>query len=116
MDNRKRRFNTLRDDRRTGNWREPRHVDLETDRRSVHEGYSDITRKVKVDVPSFDGKIDATTFSDWIIAMEDYFDWYEMSDIERVRFAKMKLIGPARKFWQTVRNHLERMHQPPIIK
>ena len=77
-DHRNRRFNRPRDDRRTGNPREPRHANLETDRRNVHEGYSDITRKVKVDVPSFDGKIDATTFSDWIVAMEDYFDWYEM--------------------------------------
>ena len=48
--------------------------------------------------------------------MEDYFDWYEMSNIERIRFAKMKLIGPARKFWQTVTSHLERMRQPPIIQ
>ena len=62
---------------------------------------------MKVDVPSFDGKIDATTFSDWIVAMEDYFDWYKKSDIERVRFAKMKLIGPARKFWQAITSHLE---------
>ena len=106
-DHRNHRFNTPRDDRRTDNPREPRHADLETERRSVHESYSNITRKVKVDVPSFDGKIDATTFSDWVIAMDDYFDWCEMSDIEQVRFAKMKLIGPARKFWRTVTSHLE---------
>ena len=115
-DHRNRRFDTPRDDRRMSNPKEPRHVDLKTDRRSVHEGYSDITRKVKVDVPSFDGKIDATTFSDWIVAMEDYFDWYEMSNIERVRLAKMKLIEPARKFWQTITSRLERMRQPPIIQ
>jgi len=47
---------------------------------------------MKVDVPSFDGKIDATTFFDWLVAMEDYFDRYEMSDIERVQFAKIKLV------------------------
>ena len=84
-------------------------MNLETNHRSVPEGYSDITRKVKVDVPSFDGKIDATTFSDWIVAMEDYFDWYEMSDIEWVRFARMELTGPTRKFWQAITSHLERM-------
>ena len=83
-DQRNRQFDNPRDDGRTGNYREPRYADLETDRRSVHEGYSNITRKVKVDVPSFDGKIDATTSSDWIVATEDYFDWYEMSDVERV--------------------------------
>jgi len=71
---------------------------------------------VKVDVLSFDGKIDATTFFDWLVAMEDYFDWYEMSTIERVQFAKMKLVGPARKFGQTVTSNLKRMHQPPITQ
>jgi len=30
--------------------------------------------------------------------MEDYFDWYKTSDIERVRFAEMKLVGPVRSF------------------
>ena len=75
---------TSRNDRRQGNYREPRNTDLETDRRNVHKGYSDITRKVKVNMPSFDGKIDATTFSNWLVAMEDYIDWYEMSNIERV--------------------------------
>jgi len=38
---------------------------------------------VKVDVSSFDGKIDVITFFDWLVAVEDYFDWYEMSDVER---------------------------------
>ena len=69
---------------------------------------------MKVDVPSFDGNIDATVFSDWLVAMEDYFDWYEMSDIERVRFAKRKLVGLARKFWHTITSHLERIRQPLI--
>jgi len=52
----------------------------------VHKSHSDITQKVKVDIPTHDGRIDANTFSDWLIAMEDYFDCYGMSDIECVRF------------------------------
>jgi len=32
---------------------------------------------VKVDVPCFDEKKDVTTFSNWLVAMEDYFDWYD---------------------------------------
>jgi len=46
--------------------------------------------------------------------MKDYFDWYEMSNIKRVRFAKMKLVGPARKFWHAVTSNLEQIRQPPI--
>ena len=82
----------------------------------MHEGYSDITRKVKVDIPAYDGRLDPDTFLEWLIAMEDYFDWCWMSDIECVRFAKMKLVGPARKFWETLTTHLERIHQPSITQ
>ena len=39
---------------------------------------------MKVDVPSFNGKIDAIAFSDYLVAMEDCFDWYEIFDLERV--------------------------------
>ena len=83
------RIAASRDDRRKDNCREPRNIDPETDHRNVHKGYFGITRKVKVDVTIFDGKIDVTTFSDWLVAIEDYFDWYEMSNIERVQFTKM---------------------------
>jgi len=86
LENRDRRFDTPRDNRRTGSFREPRNADLEIDRGNIYEGYSNITRKVKVDVLFFDGKIDVTTFSDWIVAIEDYLDWYEMYDIERFDF------------------------------
>jgi len=91
-----------RDTRSFGNYRESRHVDYESPTNrddaiyngfegrsstNANESYSDITQKVRVDVPTYDGKIDATTFSNWIVAMKDYFDWYEMSDIEWVRLA-----------------------------
>lgn len=52
-----------KDDKGTGNYRESRYVDLATDRRTAHEGYSSIIQKVNVDVPYFDSKIDVTTFS-----------------------------------------------------
>nr|CAD1833634.1 unnamed protein product [Ananas comosus var. bracteatus] len=53
----------------------------------------DIIHKVKVDAPSFDGKLNPKAFTDWLVDMEQYFDWYDMSDNRRVRFAKMKLTG-----------------------
>jgi len=93
-----------------GHYRVPTTTDCDIDRRNVQEIHSDITRKMKVDVPSFDEKIHTTTFSDRLIAMEDRFDWYEMYDIERVRFAKMKIVEPAMKFWKTVINYLKGMY------
>jgi len=70
--------------RRFGNYRESTHVDYERIRDkgdAIHNLFkgrrssnanvscSDITQKVQVDVPTYDGKINAATFYDWIVAM-----------------------------------------------
>ena len=36
----------------------------------------DITKKVRVEVVDFEGKMDATQFVDWLAAIEEYFNWY----------------------------------------
>ncbi|KAK8963965.1 Exonuclease 1 [Platanthera guangdongensis] len=63
-------------------------------RRGGH--HHDITRRIRLDAPSFDGRLDPKAFSDWLLDMDHYFEWYDMSDERCVRFAKMKLIGQAK--------------------
>ena len=60
----------------------------------------DITKKIKMEVPDFEGRIHPIAFSDWIASNEEYFDWYNMLDEQRVRFAKIKLVELA-KVWRT---------------
>lgn len=74
----------------------------------------DITRKVKVDVPEFDGKHNPIVFVDWLDCLEDYFEFYGMTDTHRIRFAKMKLIGSAKKYWQNVTRDIELAREPRI--
>ena len=82
--------------------------------RRTPNDYNDITRKVKIEAPEYDGKLDPNVFLDWLSNLDDYFDWYDMNDLQRVRFARMKLTGPAKKYWQTVQRNLERLGQPQI--
>ena len=74
----------------------------------------DITKKVRIEVPDFEGKVDATQFVDWLVAIEEYFDWYDMMDDRRVRFSKMKLVGLAKIWWTGVEGDIRRMGLPPI--
>ena len=67
--------------------------------RQVRQPQKDITKKVKISAPEFDGRMDPNAFSDWLVAIEEYFDWYKMIDSERVRFAKMKLANLAKMYW-----------------
>jgi len=40
---------------------------------------------------NFDGRHDPNAFVDWL-DLQDYFEFYGMTDIHRVHFAKMKLV------------------------
>ena len=37
-----------------------------------------LQKKVKVSAPEFDGRMDPNAFSDSLVAIEEYFYWYEM--------------------------------------
>ena len=60
--------------------------------------------------------MDPNVFSYWLVSIEEYFDWYEMIDSERVRFAKMKLINSGKMYWQNVLQDMLRLGEPPITQ
>ena len=69
-------------------------VEIRIDRLDNLKGTSQ--KKVKVSALEFDGRMDPNVFSDWLVAIEEYFDWYEMIDSEWVWFAKMKLTNSSK--------------------
>ena len=69
---------------------------LETNRHVPNNTAGDLTKKVRMEVPDFEGKINPTLFTDWIGSSEEYFDWSDMANDRRVRFTKMKLVGLAK--------------------
>ena len=71
----------------------------------------DITKKVRVEVLDFDGRIDPQVLLD-LPTLERYFDWYDMSDERNVRFAVMKLIGQAQIWWTGVEYDHRGARQP----
>ena len=59
-------------------------------------------KDIKVDVSNFDGRLDPQYYLDWVMSLDRYFKWYEMSQERRVRFAAMKLVGQAGQYWSNV--------------
>ena len=60
--------------------------------------------------------MDPNAFSDWLVSIEEYFDWYEMIGSEWVRFDKMKLTNSAKMYWQNVLQDMLRLGEPPITQ
>lgn len=66
-----------------------------------------IRKKVKTELPVFNGKLNPTIFADWLSALEEYFDLYDLSDERKVRFAKLKLTTLAKEVVKsTNKSHL----------
>jgi hypothetical protein len=51
---------------------------------------------MKVDVPGIFRKLDSNVFEDWLMAIEDYFDWFSLSEDRKVCYIHMKLKGHTR--------------------
>ena len=68
----------------------------------------------KVIAPEFDGRMDPNAFFDWLVTIEEYFDWYEMTNSKRVRFVKRKLTNSAKMYWQNMLQDMLRLGEPPI--
>ncbi len=73
-----------------------------------------LLRTVRVDAPTFAGQLEPSVYLDWRAAMDNYFEWYEMTDDRKVRFAKMKLIGQAHWYWHNVEHRRETQRLPRI--
>ena len=73
-----------------------------------------ILKNIKLDVSNFDGRWDSQYYLDWIMSLERYFKWYEMSQERRIRFTAMKLVGQAGNYWSNVERLMAIKRQEPV--
>ena len=59
-------------------------------------------RYVRLGAPTFDGCPDPKVYIDWESKMDQYFEWYEITEGRKFRLAKTKLIRQARLYWGNV--------------
>ena len=63
---------------------------------------SKIGKRPKFEVPTFSGNLNPEELIDWINELEEYFEYEDIDDPDRVKFAKAKLKGHAKIWWQEV--------------
>ncbi|XP_020257552.1 uncharacterized protein LOC109834065 [Asparagus officinalis] len=68
-------------------------------RRNTQDPDERYLKSIKLDVPTFDGQSEPKDFLEWIRQVDDYFNWYPLSEERRIKFAAMKLTGQASQFW-----------------
>ena len=82
--------------------------------RSHYATTNDLTKKVKVEALECDGNLDLGIFLDSLVAFEDYFYWSNMNKEQHVCFAKLKLVGSAKRYWQIILSNIAHTGQMSI--
>jgi hypothetical protein len=55
--------------------------------------------KMKMDIPVYEGNLDAEELLDWIRALDTYFDYEDVEEDKKVRHAVTRLKGHATLWW-----------------
>jgi hypothetical protein len=53
----------------------------------------------KMDIPVYEGNLDAEDILDWIRALDTYFDYEDVEEDKKVKHAVMRLKGHAALWW-----------------
>jgi len=51
--------------------------------------------RIKIDVHNFEGKLQPEQFIEWVEKIDQFFEWKEIPDNRKVKFASLKLTGHA---------------------
>jgi hypothetical protein len=55
--------------------------------------------KAKMDIPTYEGNLDAEELLDWIRALDTYFDYEDIEEDKKVRHVVTRLKGHAALWW-----------------
>jgi hypothetical protein len=55
--------------------------------------------KAKMDIPVYEGNLDAEELLDWISALDTYFDYEDIEEDKKVKHVVMCLKGHAALWW-----------------
>ena len=72
-------------------------LNLEEER--LFKAISKIGKRPKFEVPTFLGNLNLEELINWINELEEYFEYEDIEDPYRVKFAKVKLKGHANIWW-----------------
>ena len=70
-------------------------------------------RSIRLEAPTFDGTLDTKVYLDWEKEMDQYFEWYEMTEGRKFKFAKLRLIRQAKMYWDNVERLVRQRGQEP---
>ncbi len=75
---------------------------LNEEEERLFRAISNLGKRPKFDVGMFSGNLNPDELIDWINELEEYFEYEDIKDLDRVKYAKKKMKGHAKIWWQEV--------------
>ena len=72
-------------------------------------------RNIRLDAPTFDGSLNPKVYLDWEGEMDQYFEWYDMTEERKYKFAKLRLVHQARLYWKNIERIIRQRGDDPIV-
>jgi hypothetical protein len=83
----------------------------EDDRRRLENAHS---FRVKIDLPNFNGHLHIENFLDWILEVENLFDYMQTPEAQQVKLVAYKLRGGAFAWWEQTQSNRRRQGKQPV--
>ena len=75
-----------------------------------------VGRRPKIEIPMYEGSLNAEELMDWIRSIDQYFDYEEVEENKRVKFAVTRLKGHAAIWWDELQTSRTRKGKSKIKK
>ena len=69
---------------------------------------------LRLEVPMYEGNLNVEELMDWINALNKYFNFEEIEDKKKVRYAATRMKGHAAIWWDEIQIHRERRGKKKI--
>eukprot|EP00253_Pinus_taeda_P030391 PITA_30391 len=86
----------------------------ETETAKVLKMLAKVGSKPKIEIPMYDGSLNAEELMDWIRSIDQYFDYEEVEENKRVKFTVTRLKGHAAIWWDELQTSRTRKGKSKI--
>eukprot|EP00253_Pinus_taeda_P002204 PITA_02204 len=86
----------------------------ETETAKVLKMLAKVGSKPKIEIPMYDGSLNAEEVMDWIRSIDQYFDYEEVEENKKVKFAVTRLKGHAAIWWDELQTSRTRKGKSKI--
>lgn len=83
---------------------------------NVFRAITKLGKRPKFEVDMFLGNLNPNELINWINELEEYFEYEDIEDPNRVKFVKAKLKGHAKIWWQEIQLEMNRRGKEKITR